>query len=123
MLPDACGCRLPRLVPPELRLHVAKLLVPGQNDDRRARCPDALAPLGKRRYQLPARWPRRNSVRRHGSLGGGLGDPAPGVAEVRDGLQFAAQGSDLVGEGGQHGNGSVLDRGDALLGYGNGFGD
>src|SRR5258707_11324822 len=44
------------------------------------------------------------------------GDTAPGVAEVGDDLQLAADGSDVIGQGGKLGNGSVLDGRHALLG-------
>src|ERR1700739_4862644 len=40
----------------------------------------------------------------------------PGVAEVGDGLQLAAEGVDVVGEGGELGDGVALDGRDALLG-------
>lgn len=51
------------------------------------------------------------------------GDALPGVAEVGDDLEFAAEGADVVGQGGQFGDGAVLDGGDALLGHAHGLGD
>jgi hypothetical protein len=53
----------------------------------------------------------------------GLGDAAPRVAEVGDDLEFSAEGADVFGEGGQFGDGAVLDGGDALLGHAHGPGD
>src|ERR1700756_4459065 len=45
------------------------------------------------------------------------GDAAPGVTEVGDGLQFTAEGADVVAQGGEFGHGAALDGRDTLLGH------